>query len=415
MALKILRGLLIVLVVAVTALYVLEFQQRRQTLGEEDPGFGHILIMMAVTVGVASVVIAVDVVARQKKLSALSGVFLGLMAGLLVAFVLGFVIDLVALLTAPQLPFPEPSNPDEYAMLTDDQKGMMTQRVAYLKLLEGVKVFIGLITCYLGMSLVLQTKDDFRFVIPYIEFSKQVRGHRPVLLDTSVVIDGRVVDIARTRFLTSSMIVPRFVLNELQTVADSSDKLRRARGRRGLEVLQKLQGDAQVDISIMDIEVEGTNVDQKLVVAAQELNARVMTNDYNLSKICDLRGVEVMNLNDLAKSLRPVVLPGEKMTVKIIRAGESAGQGVGYLEDGTMVVVEKASNLAGTDVELVVTSMLQTSAGRMIFGRSLDGSGGELLAKDELADSSSDESDTTESNGGRKRSGSGGRNPRRTH
>jgi uncharacterized protein YacL len=218
---------------------------------------------------------------------------------------------------------------------------------------------------------VIQTKDDFRFVVPYVEFAKQTRGNRPILLDTSVVIDGRIVDIVDTKLFQGSLIVPKFVLNELQLIADSSDKLRRARGRRGLDVLQKLQDKPMAEVLINDSEPEGATVDQKLVSLAQEMQARVMTNDFNLNKIATLRGIDVINLNDLAKALRPVVLPGESMRVKVIKPGEAMSQGVGYLEDGTMVVIENGRQALGHDIDVIVTSTLQTSAGRMIFGRRL--------------------------------------------
>jgi len=359
MVLFVIRALFIVLVAAVAALFLLQFQQQAVETGQPGPGFGLTTTLIGATVGVAFLMIFADVASKRKKLSALSGVFLGLMAGLLVAYVLSFVVDLVGLLMADQIG----------PVFLED-------------LLKGAKLFIGLITCYLGVSLVLQTKDDFRFVIPYIEFSKQVRGPRPVLLDTTVIIDGRILDIAQTRFLSGRLIVPRFVLNELQAVADSADKLRRARGRRGLEILQKLQKDPLVDVEIEDIEAEGANVDQKLVHAGQDLKARVMTNDFNLAKVCDLRGVEVMNLNELASAMRPVVLPGETMQVKVIREGEASGQAVGYLDDGTMVVVEKAAQSLGKEVGVVVTSSLQTSAGRMIFGRLGPGDGGSESASE---------------------------------
>lgn len=381
MILSILRGMLILLLVAVTALYLLDYQQQSQRIQDSpavrvegtrpvntQPSFPHIALALATTIGIGGLVIAGDTLIKEKKLSAVSGVFLGLLAGLLVAYVLGFVVDLVGVILSPRFSGAE--------------------RDAFLNLLRGVKVFIGLITCYLGMSLVLQTKDDFRFIIPYIEFSKQVRGERPILMDTSVIIDGRVVDIVQAHFVAGSIIVPRFVLNELQTVADSPDKLRRARGRRGLEVLQKLQQDPLVQVKLDDTDPEGSTVDQKLVALAQELGCRIMTNDYNLSKVCTLRGVEVMNLNELAKALRPVVLPGEGMRVKAVKAGEGPGQAVGYLDDGTMVVIENARQSIGLEVDLVVTSTLQTSAGRMIFGRLAEGSGAFPKIDRPLADGS---------------------------
>lgn len=345
MALHILRAAFVLLTVSVTLLYLLSFQ-RTVLMEGTDSGTGPALALLGIALGIALAVMGIDIATKRKRLAALSGVFLGLVAGLVAAFALGKVVDLIGLLLAPG-----------------------TGKQDFLNLLEGVKVLIGLVTCYLGISLVMQTKDDFRFVIPYVEFAKQVRGSRPTLLDTSVVIDGRILDIVETRVIQGTLIVPKFVLNELQAIADSADKLRRARGRRGLDVLQKLQDDPMVDVHIEEMDVEGSNVDQKLVALGQELKARVMTNDYNLNQVATLRGVDVINLNDLAKSLRPIVLPGEPMTVKINKPGESPSQGVGYLDDGTMVVVEQARQLVGQEVELVVTSMLQTSAGRMIFGR----------------------------------------------
>lgn len=349
MILYVLRGAFILLSAAVAALYLISFQRETgDAAATAAVSFRDISLMLGVTVGIAAVFIAIDVFTPRKKLSSMSGVFLGLIAGLCIAFASGKAIDLVGLLVPPP-------------------KGVDPK--AFLNLLEGAKIFVGLVSCYICMSLVLQTKDDFRFVIPYVEFAKQIRGNRPVILDTSVIIDGRIVDILQTKLFQGSLVIPKFVLQELQTVADSSDKLRRARGRRGLEVLQKLQEISFLDVTIDSTDVEGANVDQKLISLAQSVAARIMTNDFNLNKVATLRGVDVINLNDLAKALRPVVLPGETMHVKIIKPGEGPTQGVGYLEDGTMVVVEGARNSINQDVELLVTSTLQTSAGRMIFGR----------------------------------------------
>jgi uncharacterized protein YacL len=227
--------------------------------------------------------------------------------------------------------------------------------------------------CYICVSTLLQTKDDFRFIIPYVEFSKEVKGARPLVLDTSVVIDGRIADVAETRVLDQPMVVPRFVLQELQSIADSSDKLRRNRGRRGLDILNRLQKFQGTEVRIHDGEIPELagvrEVDQRLVILAKHLGGKVVTNDYNLNKIAKLQGVEVINLNDLANAMKPIVLPGETLQVKLIKKGEEQGQGVGYLDDGTMVVAEQGSYHLGEIVRLTVTSVLQTSAGRMIFGR----------------------------------------------
>ncbi len=344
MFMVILRGAFLILVAAVISLFVgEEFQE------QAGFGFGPIATIIFVTVALAASVIAVDITAKDKKLSAVSGIFLGLVAGLLAAYALSFVVDLIGVYITPE------SDPREAAAMTN--------------LLRGIKVIIGLVTCYVAISLVIQTKDDFRFVIPYVEFAKEVRGSRPTLLDTSVIIDGRILDILETKVMQGVLIVPRFVLDELQTLADSGDKLKRARGRRGLDILQKLQGNEHLEVHLESHDAEGDGVDAKLIDLAQRLKARVMTNDYNLNKVSTLRGVETININDLAKALRPVVLPGEHMHVKLVKPGESPTQGVGYLDDGTMVVVEQGRDHLGTSVDLVVTSTLQTSAGRMIFGR----------------------------------------------
>lgn len=291
-------------------------------------------------------VIAIDWAAPRKSLHAIAGIFFGLAVGYLISYGLSLVLtqfgDVFAALQAPGL-------------------------------LPTAKLVMGLIICYLCISFILQTKDDIRFVIPYVEFAKQIKGQRPLILDTSVIIDGRIADIIETRIIDQRLVVPRFVLNELQAVADSSDKLKRNRGRRGLDVLNKLQTSPHVDIDIMEGGLTKSEmaepVDQKLLSLAKHLNGRVVTNDYNLNKVAQVRGVEVININDLANALKPVVLPGEHLEVRILRPGQEMGQGVGYLEDGTMVVVEGGRDRIGDTVAIAVTSSLQTSAGRMVFGR----------------------------------------------
>lgn len=349
MTLYILRGAFVLLATIVTLLYVLPRADDQANLN-----YTQIVVVTLGTIAITSVIVAVDVFNKRKKLSALSGVFLGLIAGLVAAYALKFPIDLIGL------------------MITEGKDPLQVKFI--LSLIEGIKVLLGIFTCYLGISLVMQTKDDFRFVIPYVEFAKQIRGNRPILLDTSILIDGRIVDVVQTQLVQGMLVVPKFVLHELQTIADSADKLRRARGRRGLDMLQQLQNVQMIDVSIDDADVEGHNVDQKLLSLASQIQARVMTNDYNLGKIAKVRGVDIINLNDLAQALRPVVLPGEPMEVKIVKPGEAYNQGVGYLEDGTMVVVENARHRQGEIISLAVTSTLQTSAGRMIFGKALNDS-----------------------------------------
>lgn len=202
------------------------------------------------------------------------------------------------------------------------------------------------------------------------EDDKEPSGSRTILLDTSVIIDGRIADVARTGFLFGTLLIPRFVLNELQYIADSSDNLRRQRGRRGMEVLSQLQKDSTVPVRISDIDVEGVrDVDDKLVVLARQLRCPILTNDYNLNRVAELQGVIILNVNELANAVKSVVLPGEPLTVNIIQEGREVGQGVGYLDDGTMVVVEDGRVRLNTQTDVMVTKVLQTAAGRMIFAR----------------------------------------------
>jgi uncharacterized protein YacL len=187
------------------------------------------------------------------------------------------------------------------------------------------------------------------------------------LLDTSVIIDGRIADICETGFLDGTLIIPQFILQELHHVADSTDPLKKTRGRRGLDVIEKIQNQKDVEVLILDRNPSKDNVDAKLVDLALELNTTIVTNDFNLNKVAELRGVKVLNLNRLANALKPAVLPGEVLNVQIIREGKTPGQGVAYMDDGTMVVVENARRFIGRSMEVTVTSVLQTGTGRMIF------------------------------------------------
>ena len=298
--------------------------------------------------GIGLLIVLIDVLVRNKQITTISAIYFGLLLGLLLGNI--FYAGLEPFIFAP-----DPSVPDQ-----------QLQR-------KGLALMITAVCCYVTISTLLQTKDEFRFIIPYVEFSKQVKGGRPLVLDTSVIIDGRIADICDTRFVDTKMIVPRFVLQELQSVADSSDKLKRNRGRRGLDMLKRMQNNAKIELQIHEANLpelrEVHKVDERLVVMAKALGARVVTNDYNLNKIAQLQGVEVINLNELANALKSVALPGEVMNVRVVKAGDQLGQGVGYLEDGTMVVVEQGRAMIGQEVPITVTSVLQTPAGRMIFGR----------------------------------------------
>lgn len=194
--------------------------------------------------------------------------------------------------------------------------------------------------------------------------------HKPVLLDTSVIIDGRIADVSRTGFIEGEMLVPRFVLNELQHIADSSDTLRRNRGRRGLDMLRRLQSESITPVRVTDMDMEEVyEVDDKLVLLAKRLHCPILTNDYNLNRVAELQGVRVLNINELANAVKALFLPGEPLMVKIVQEGKEAGQGVGYLDDGTMIVVEDGRSYIDRELEVIVTKVLQTAAGRMLFAR----------------------------------------------
>jgi len=233
-----------------------------------------------------------------------------------------------------------------------------------------VRLILICVFCYLSVVLVFKTRHRFSFIIPYVEFHRQHKGPRAMLLDTSAIIDGRIADICDTRIFDTPIVIPRFILRELQGIADSSDKLKRVRGRRGLDIVDRLQKSPSVEVIIEEGEVPGADsVDSKLVRLAGSLGARVVTTDFNLNKVAQIQGVSVVNVNDLANALRPSFIPGEELPLQIVREGAEPGQGVGFLDDGTMVVAEDGLEHLGRNVILEVTRTLQTSSGKMIFGR----------------------------------------------
>ncbi|MDD4939148.1 MAG: TRAM domain-containing protein [Candidatus Omnitrophica bacterium] len=234
--------------------------------------------------------------------------------------------------------------------------------------LSTIRVVLTLIFCYLGMVIGLRGKDEFSVIIPYVRLRRQNQIEELTLLDTSVIIDGRILDICKTKFLENRLVVPKFVLKELQQIADSTDPIKRQRGRRGLEILHTLQKDMGQEITLHEEELPDIpEVDAKLVKLAKILEAKIMTVDFNLNRVAALQGIKVLNINELANALKPMVFPGEEMRIKLLKEGKEHNQAVGYLEDGTMVVVEDARRFIGQEVRVAVTSVLQTQAGRMIF------------------------------------------------
>jgi uncharacterized protein YacL len=235
-----------------------------------------------------------------------------------------------------------------------------------------------MILCYICTSLLLQTRDDFRFIIPYIEFARDVKGLRPNVLDASAIIDGRVTELAESGLFQSRFVVPSFVVDELQEAAESSDKFRRIRGRRGLDVLARLREGKSIEFEVLppqrDDDPDATT-ESRVVGMAGDLSGRVVTADSNVMKIAAVRSVQAINVNDLALALRPVFVPGDMFDVRVMKPGEEPGQGVGYLDDGTMVVIEQGRDQIGRTLHVSVTSTLQTTAGRLVFARPETGRG----------------------------------------
>lgn len=294
-------------------------------------------------------IIVMDMAFPRKKLEWITAVYFGLLTGLIMTWFMSMALEPF---------FGSELDSNGLPIVSESRRNVMTILLVWF--------------CYSGVSFLLQTQNDFRFIIPYVEFQRSVKGVKPLILDTSVVIDGRIADVMETKLLDCPLVMPRFAIVELQQVADSADRSRRTRGRRGLDILSRLQNMSEVDLQIDDSDLpEFINqpVDLKLVALAKHLGGKLVTNDYNLNKVARLQGVVVINLNDLTNALKPIFLPNERIEIDIVKTGEEAGQGVGYLDDGTMIVVEQGRNHIAERVVVTVTSVLQTSAGRMIFAR----------------------------------------------
>jgi len=302
-----------------------------------NPIEGHMVINAALGAAIAFVIVVTEARLRDTAVTSLLGGLIGLGVGLAIAGAVGRSLFWANL----------------------DNTGV--------RFLHGL---ILIVLPYLGLVLGAR-KGEWLEPSKFVSLFRDVRAEKRYrILDTSVIIDGRVADIVETGFLDGSLVVPQFVLQELQRIADSPDALRRNRGRRGLDVVRRMQKMAGVDLTISDVDFPDVKeVDMKLIAMAQSLLGQVVTNDFNLNKVAQLRGISVLNINELANALKPVVLPGEQMTVFVIKEGKEQNQGVAYLDDGTMVVVDNARSRIGRNVDIIVTSVLQTTAGRMIFGR----------------------------------------------
>ncbi len=314
------------------------------SVGSSNTPFVDRTWIVPTVVGGAIFLVFVDVLLPRKRIEVISTVYLGIVVALFLTYVISTVLETV--------------------MFGAEIEGQQYRGT--------IRVILTTALSYICISLLVQTKDEFRFIIPYVEFSKEIKGQKPFILDTSVIIDGRISDILETNIIDNQLIIPRFVLSELQNIADSNDKLRRARGRRGLDIITRLRNNESIELQIHEpetVEMQSQPVDMKLVLLARDLHGKVVTGDYNLNKVATIHNVPVINLNEVSNALKPVFLPGERFSVQIVKAGEEANQGVGYLDDGTMIVVEEGERHINSKVPILVTSVLQTSAGRMIFGR----------------------------------------------
>jgi uncharacterized protein YacL len=294
------------------------------------------LLGMVIGFGFGWLMIAVDEMLKGFSLRAFSATTFGLLLGIVVA-------QLV------------------------DRSGLFEKVDEGTRLLVRICLFLGF--SYIGIVLAMRSnKEDFSLIIPYVRFAPRNEPDNLLLLDTSVIIDGRIADLIEANFLEGRIVVPRFVLKELQQVADSNDAIKRARGRRGLEMLNRLQRNTRSEVRIHDGDFpEEKEVDTKLIRLARNLSAKLLTNDSNLGKIAELQKISVLNLHELAKSLKAILLPGEVLSLKIVRDGKDKGQGVGYLPDGTMVVVNNGHGHIGQQVDVQVQSLLQTGAGVIVF------------------------------------------------
>jgi uncharacterized protein YacL len=336
MALVILRAIFVMVSVGIA---VLIFNSAPMRQAEQWVPWAVLAGMVALPL----TVMGIDASIRRKDLTTITAVYFGLLVGVLLTY-----IAMLAL--APVLPLAR-SHP----------------AWAWMPLI------LGCVLCYVCTSLLLQTRDDFRFLIPFVEFARDVRGLRPNVLDAAAIVDGRIADLAEAGIFESRFVVPSFVLDELQVAADSADRQRRLRGRRGLDVLSRLRTNKSVEIDVVgpsdDANDEDASAESRVVSMARHLGGRIVTNDANVVKLAGVRAVPAINVNDVAVALKPAFVPGDALSVRLVKQGEEPDQGVGYLDDGTMVVVENGRELIGRTAHVHVTSTLQTTAGRLVFAR----------------------------------------------
>ncbi|MCA9079268.1 MAG: PIN/TRAM domain-containing protein, partial [Planctomycetaceae bacterium] len=330
MLLLIIRAMYTVIAVGAIATFCFSKESAAPPIVDENPVVAFVLLVVA-----AMSILLIDVLTPRKRVEVISAIYFGLLIGVLLAYL-----------------FNQALNP------LFDPAGLFGQNASGFKTASSMMLL--LVMPYLCITFLMQTKDQFRFVIPYVEFARELRGGRPMVLDSSALIDGRIVDVVETHIVDAQFLVPQFILQEVQDIADSHDKVRRSRGRRGLDVLRRLQQDPKIDVKVVETDLASDRtVDQRLVEIAKQYNGRMVTNDVNLNKLAGVQGVDVINLNEVANALKPKFIPGEHVRIRIMKEGEGPGQGIGYLDDGTMVVVEQGVREMGKEVDTIVTSVLQ--------------------------------------------------------
>ncbi len=343
--LKLVRAGFVIVFVTTATLAILNTVEgdpdRVNLFGIAIKGTWQILLTLAMLIGGAAW--ATDLLTPTKKISTLMSIFFGLVIAMIATYAIGIIINLLVEL---------------YNLGSLGDPIVLT-----------AKAFIGIGLTYICIATVLQTQDDFRLVIPYVEFAKQLRGARPLLIDSSTLIDGRVVEVAQTGIFQAPIVVPRFIINELQLLADSADPIRRGKGRRGLDVIAQLQREPKLDVTIDETAISAMSVDQMLLELARRTNAIIVTTDSALARVSDIHSVPVLSMHQLAVACKPITGTGERVRLQLVKPGEQAGQAVGYLTDGTMVVVNEAGAMIGQTIDAEVESSIQTSAGRMLFAR----------------------------------------------
>ena len=317
-------------------------------------GLGPMLLFAGVMLA-GIVVILLDVIYRKKDIGPITAVYFGILIGILLG-------QLMATAFGPTLRNLE-------GMLPPGVRGAP----GTITISEAFTLIATTILCYICVSVLLQTRDDFRFIIPYVEFSRQLKSGRPLVIDTGVILDGRIADIVDTGLVETAVVAPRFVVEELHRIADAADGAKRHRGKRGLDIIDRLRSCKKIEFQIADDEGALANdPDARLIAMVRRLDGRLATNDANLAKAASVQGVPTVNVNDVGTAAKPPVAFGEWVTIRLVREGESRDQGIGFLDEGSMVVVEEGRRLIGQDVRAMVTNVLNTTNGRVVFAN-LDG------------------------------------------